>query len=301
MLGGVPLVFYIAQLCDFCVFGFAFCSGYGHMVQHRSDDQYIKRLKRLLSVLCNYWLILLVFSVISIIAGQSAYMPGNVCTFIMAVLTLENSYNGAWWYMFAYMLLVIISPLLLKIVEKNHPIIVLEIGFVIYCVAYYIRFDVLTSNWLLLKFGPFGMTLFEYLMGAECCKLQIFTKVFAIWKKLSKPVRWIISVVLMAAMLYGRTKVVQNLFVAPLSGFIVMILFHFWQKPKMVQEIFLLIGRHSTNIWLTHMFFYLAPFNDFVYFMKYPLLIFMFMIAITVSLSVFLQRLEKPIHRKIMG
>ena len=31
---GYPLSFYIAQLCDFCVFGFAFCSGYAHMVQY---------------------------------------------------------------------------------------------------------------------------------------------------------------------------------------------------------------------------------------------------------------------------
>lgn len=27
---GIPLSYYIAQLCDFCVFGFAFCSGYAH-------------------------------------------------------------------------------------------------------------------------------------------------------------------------------------------------------------------------------------------------------------------------------
>ena len=34
MLQGVPLVFYPAQFGDFCVFAFAFCSGYGHMVQY---------------------------------------------------------------------------------------------------------------------------------------------------------------------------------------------------------------------------------------------------------------------------
>ena len=37
---GVPLCFYIAQLSDFCVFGFAFCSGYGHMVNYGKKGFY---------------------------------------------------------------------------------------------------------------------------------------------------------------------------------------------------------------------------------------------------------------------
>ena len=31
-VGGVPLSFYLGQLSDFCVFGFAFLSGYAHML-----------------------------------------------------------------------------------------------------------------------------------------------------------------------------------------------------------------------------------------------------------------------------
>lgn len=30
---GIPLSFYVGQLADFCVFGFAFLSGYAHMIQ----------------------------------------------------------------------------------------------------------------------------------------------------------------------------------------------------------------------------------------------------------------------------
>lgn len=297
--GGVPYSFYIAQLSDFCVFGFAFLSGYAHMMQYGQKAYYKRRLKGLLSVFCSYWLILIVFSIVGIAIGQGDYMPGNPQKFILNALTLESSYNGAWWYMFTYALLVLISPVLLKWVKRIHPIIVLGIGFVIYCVAYYVRFKLGYSNWILSKFGPFGMTLFEYLLGALALQYQVFTHLYKIWEKIPKTVRWLLAALLMLGMLYVRTKVVPSLFVAPVTGFVVMTLFHFWQKPKLVQKTFLLVGGHSANIWLTHMFFYSVMFKNLVYIAKYPLAVFAFMLAITIPLSMLLQMVEKPLQKRI--
>ena len=45
MLQGVPLVFYFAQFGDFCVFAFAFCSGYGHMAQYEKKKGLVYRAK----------------------------------------------------------------------------------------------------------------------------------------------------------------------------------------------------------------------------------------------------------------
>lgn len=75
---------------------------------------------------------------ISIVVGKSEFMPGSLNKFFMNVLLLENSYNGAWWYMSTYALLVIISPVLLKAVEKYHPLTVLAVGFSLYCATYYV-------------------------------------------------------------------------------------------------------------------------------------------------------------------
>lgn len=297
--GGTPLSFYFGQLSDFCVFGFAFLSGYAHMLQSGQQGYYKRSLKGLLSLLCSYWLILVVFSIVGITIGQGDYMPGSLKKFVLNALTLENSYNGAWWYMFAYAVLVLILPVLMKWVKRSHPIVILGIGFAVYCMAYYARFKLGYSNWFLGKFGPLGMTLFEYLLGALALKYQVFTHLYRIWEKIPKTVRWILTVILIVGMLYGRTKVVPSLFVAPVSGFVVMTLFHFWDKPEFVKKLFLLVGTHSTNIWLTHMFFYSCLFKNFVYTAKYPLLIFIFMLAITISLSVILKLIEKPIQHQI--
>ena len=227
-------------------------------------------------------------------------MPGSLKKFIMNFLTLDNSYNGAWWYMFAYAVLVIISPMLLKCVKKFHPIIVLSIGFLVYCAAYYIRFNLGYSNWFLGKLGPFGMTLFEYLLGAECCKLKVFTKIHKIWIKVPKVARYILAIIMIIAMLYARTSLVPSLFVAPITGFAIVTLFHFWEKPEFVKKVFLTVGKHSTNLWLTHMFFYSVMFVNLVYIAKYPLLIFAFMLAITLSISFVLQTLERPLKKFII-
>lgn len=295
---GVPLSFYIGQLSDFCVFGFAFLSGYAHMKQFNHEGYYKRRLKGLLSVFCTYWLVLIVFSVVGIVVGQGDYMPGSIRKFVLNALTIESSYNGAWWYMFTYVILVLISPVVLKCVHKWNPFILLGVGFGVYCAAYYVRFRV-TGGWLLMKFGLLGMTLFEYLLGALALKYQIFTRIFEMWDQIPKLGRGVLAAGLLMGLLYGRTKIVPSSFAAPISGFAVMTMFHFWKKPKLVRKIFLLVGRHSTNIWLTHMFFYLNLFENFVYLAKYPILVLAFMLIITIPLSMLLQWTNKPVQNII--
>lgn len=291
-LGGIPLSFYISQLSDFCVFGFAFCSGYAHMFLAKEDNYYRKRLKGVWSLLCNYWLILIIFCIISILIGQADFMPGSIGKFLANALTLDNSYNGAWWYMFTYIVLVLISPVVLKLVDKLHPIGVMIIGFLIYCCAYYVRFYFETGNWFLTKFGPFGMTFFEYLIGAVCYKTRMITKIYSIWKKIPTLLRGIVAGVLVVGMLYGHTKIIPSLFIAPVTGSVVMLLFHFWKKPNLVQRFFLMIGKHSTNIWVIHMFFYANIFKGFVYIAKYPVLIYGLMLGVTLMASVLLMQIN---------
>jgi hypothetical protein len=288
-------------MSDFCVFGFAFCSGYGHMAISNQNGYYKKLLKKLLVLLLNYWLIIALFSVVSVISGSGDFMPNSVSTLLGNIFLYNITYNGAWWYMYAYVLLVLISPLLIKAVKKFNPVLVLLVGGLVYCGAYYLRFRIEPNDLILSKLGPFGMTLFEYVIGCVFYKTKMFSKVFEIWKKIPKFLQIIASLILLVAILIGHTLVVPSLFVAPATGIIIITLFHFWNKPLFIKKTFLFIGKHSTNIWLTHMFFYLILFKNLVYIAKYPLLIFLFMIVITSLLSIVIQAVEKPIVKKILA
>lgn len=296
---GIPLSFYIGQLSDFCVFGFAFCSGYAHMKMCEQQDFYKRRLKGLARLLIKYWIIIAVFSIISIIIGSSAFMPGSLMTLLGNVFLFDISYNGAWWYMWVYALIVLISPLILKFVKKAHPVLVLAIGFVVYCAAYYVRFDVQTANYFVSRFGPFGMTVFEYLVGCVCYKIQFFSRLHKKWAMFPPMLRTVISVFILVGLLLFRTLGIQSLFVAPFSGMLIITIFQFWEKPELIKKLFLLVGEHSTTIWLTHMFFYLYLFKNLVYSAQYPLLIFCFMLLITISISTGLEFIERPLFKKL--
>lgn len=296
---GIPLSFYFAQLSDFCVMGFAFCSGYAHMKLYGTQNYYKKRMKGLLTLYTRVWLILIVFSIISLVVGKGAEMPKDPMTFFMNVTTLWTSYNGAWWYIFIYAILVGASPIILKIMKSYRTSIVICVSFVIYCVSYYFRFEHPIDNWFISRAVLFGMTLWEYLIGAACFKHHWFQKIRDFCEKQNSGLVYTIYVVLFFGMLIGHTLVVANVIVAPITGVVILYLFWVCEKPKIVSQFFLQIGKHSTNIWLIHMFFYLTLFKNLVYMVKFPPLIYIFMICITVVISILLNIMHRPIQMAI--
>ncbi len=295
---GHPLSMYIAQLSDFCVMGFAFCSGYAHYVLSEQEHYYKNRLKSLLKLMIRYWVVLIVFTLISILVNKQDYMPGSLKSFLLNVI-LFSSYNGSWWFLFSYVVIVLTSPLLLQFIKKSPLWLLVLCGGALYCLSYYYRFNIPNQNMFQSKFGPLGMTIVEYAMGYVAAKYQYFTIAGNIWNKIAKPVRIALSVIAVLAMLLTRTLVVPSLFVAPATGMAVITLFHLWKKPASVEKLFLFVGKHSTHIWLTHMFFYLYLFNGLVYKAIYPLAIFVFMIVITVLISIILNYIEEAIYSMV--
>lgn len=100
-------------------------------------------------------------------------------------------------------------------------------------------------------------------------------------------------------MLLGHTLLVRNIIVAPATGLVLIMILKFCPKSKFVEKTLLFFGKHSTNIWLTHMFFYLVVFKDLVYSARYPILIYIFMLAICVTVSFVINLIYNPLNAKI--
>lgn len=242
----------------------------------------------------NFWLVLVVSSIISIIIGTADFMPQSVSAFLGTAFLYDMHFNGAWWYLWAYVLLVLFSPLILRAVKKLPLIPVLAISFLVYCAAFYVRFQTSTDNWLLLKFGPFGMTLFEYVLGCLAAKYMFFTKTGSVVKKIPLALRVCLSCGLFVFLFFARTFLIPSTFFTPFSGAIIFLIFIFWKKSKWVETVFLFFGKHSTNIWLTHMFFITSLW---VYIAKYPVLIFAFMLLITIPISFVISYVMKGVSK----
>lgn len=238
-LFGKPLIFYVAQLSDFCVMGFAFCSGYALYKQFQGMElrkYYKKRIKSLWILLANYWIILFIFTVISLFIGNGENMPGTLSEFMGNFLTANTTYNGAWWYLFIYILLVILSPMIFTICDWL-PVIVSTIGLlIIYFSAYYVRFKLMPSNWFLIKYGLFGMTLAEFCIGVFFLKGNWLELLSRIIKRIPRWGRIIGSIVIWCGLLIGHTLIVSSLFVAPITGIVIIVLFTLWENQNLLSR-----------------------------------------------------------------
>ena len=303
-LFNIPLCYYIGQFGDFCVMGFAFCSAYGHCaILEKSPNNYYKgRVKSILQLLITFWTVLCIFSVISILIGNGNSMPGSINTFLGNVFLYRLSYNGAWWYILTYIFLVLTSKPVIKFVYRINYIPAIILLAVIYTIAYYFRFrnpapfnNVILDECVRQLF-LYGMTISEYCIGVLFYKYDILSKAEDIFKNHKA---WKIFLILMVLLIsaMGRTLFIRSLYVAPVTGMLVIICFHLFIKEN---RIFHFVGIHSTNMWLTHMFFYEVLFTNFIFYLRYPIVIFAGMVSLTILVSKILKLIQDPL-KKIVG
>ena len=301
-IGNTPFVYYVGLFGDCCVVMFCFCSGYAHQLIYESKQQPYKTIvKRLPAFIINFWVICIIFSVIGLITGNE-HIPGSLQTFIRNMLLYRMSYNGAWWFVVTYILICLFSFAMLKLVKKS-SVFSLILFSVIYVVSYLIRFHIIniTTDWtsfntLISSLSPTGTSLLPYIVGAVFYKHKIFTALRKTTDRINKHLLNLLLLFFMSAMFVAHAFV-ESLFVAIFTGIGTIICFNLWQKSKTIIKLFSFIGKHSTNIWLTHMFFYLVIFKNFVFIVKYPLLCFILMMLITICVSVIINFILKHIYK----
>ena len=111
---------------------YLFCSGYGLAIISKNKNLDIKdNIIRVLKLLINYWIVLIGFVIVGCLLGNENY-PGSSKEFLMNFLLLSKSYNGAWWFLQTYIILVMLSKSIINIVEKNNTVVIFFISRLIY-------------------------------------------------------------------------------------------------------------------------------------------------------------------------
>ena len=296
-IGNIPFIYYLGLLADATVPMYCFCMGYSHYLSAKKDDHgfFKSNLKRLLSFMINYWIIVILISIAGFAVG-SYPIPKTPLIFLGNFFTIITTYNGAWWFVKTYIMFVFLSPILYRLSKKCHYMILLPIMFVLYTGAYIVRFGDFPASdiihWFLDLISRFGTSLFPYIIGMVFCKHDVFTKIKE-KIKVNKIVSFLIFMIIFVGCLIGHIML-KPLYFSVFFATAIIIAFNFWQKPRIIIAIFSFLGEHSTNIWLTHMFFYLYPFDNFVFTAKYPILILLLMLAVTVACSYLLKLINKP-------
>lgn len=282
---------------------YCFVSGYAHYLQ-ASKAEFGQRWKHLLRFMLTYWVVVALFSLIGLLVGDAA-IPGSISDFLLNCLTVKG-YNGAWWYVNIYILLVALQPLSCRFAEHCPAWAALLLAFVFYTVGYGIRFwgwlgcDSAVLSWLVLRFGLLGTSYFPYVIGMLFCRGQVIS---ALRRRLrdagiSRGLMYICSAAVFVGMLVMH-GIVQTLFVAVITATVTIVLLCVCPMPNRITDLLCYLGEHSANIWLVHMFFYLVLFKDFVFCAKYPIPVLGLLLAVSLAVSYIIKWLSKPLLKLV--
>lgn len=261
------------------------CAGFAQKLLFENNRSCLRsRLTRILKLMFNYWIILIIFSVLGMFFDGSGGIPGSLESFLKSIVLL-HSYNGAWWYLNTYVIMLLIPPAILFFPVRKLKL----IPGVILCGSLHILLYVAGKlGWFPVEgnLGPFidfiqkeidnllNILPFVWL-GGFFCKYQVMEKVAALFEKyvsgkLRNPVLLFTAIITFVA-----ANVIHKAIIMGVVAVIVFMLFNLWKKGAVTQKIMLFLGQHSMNIWLVHMFFYAYFLKDLVLTLKYPVPMFL--------------------------
>ena len=255
-----PLIYYISFIFDACVPIYCFCSGYALYLKNAVSLK--DNLKSYMKLLLNFWIILLMTCLAGFLL-HSENIPGSFGDFLGTLLLYDIHYVGAWWFMQTYLLLIITAPFIIKIVNKQNTLLtILEITG-IYVVSYYFRMVHPTGNYFVNIAVLYGTSLFSFVIGMLFYKYKIITKIRMLLQK-SKYQNLIGLLILLFTTICHA--VVKTMAIAPITALMIIIGFATFNiSNNVIRKILLFFGNHSTNIWLTHMQFYMIFCKDIVF------------------------------------
>lgn len=300
-INDVPLVYYIGLVGDACRPIYLFVTGYAfYIIMNKSNEAVItNNIKRILKLFINYWIVFLIFVPIGFLIGREQIFSPDITKLILNFVGLSNSYNGAWWFLQVYIIFLLLSPILIKVVAKYNLVTLFLISGAIYFVCYVQRF----KN--IIDFGDYplsvevirilvllGTSQLSFILGSLFAKEKIFTKLYCKFHNIKfKNTFCLLGLV----SIIGFHGIIESAIIAPINGISIICLYMMIDKNVILQKTLDFISDHSTNIWLTHMFFYSTIFTKVVFAPKYPLFIFIWLILLCIFSSYIIKALTKPI------
>ncbi|ASN05977.1 acyltransferase family protein [Virgibacillus necropolis] len=299
LINGVPLIYYIGLFGDACVPIYLFASGYGLSFSLTKGNSSRKNGKRIFKLLINFWIILLMFIGIAFLTGNTEAFPGGIKEFLLNFSLLSNSYNGAWWYLQTYVILVLLASPIIKWVKRNRSIAVLIISGFIYLITYIQRIkhviDLGDNTILIMLVNAivlFGTSQLAFVIGIIFAKEKIYSKLYNKVNTRRFKNTWCGIGMITLVIIHG---LYESMIIAPFTAVLFICLFCLMDKKEFIQKVFTFFGNHSTNIWLTHMFFYISFFPGLIFVPKYPVFIYLWLFTLCLITSFAINLIYKPV------
>lgn len=163
-----PLLISLGKAGKVCVAIFTFISGYGLYLSLSGNNNYYSILAKIKNVFFHFWITTIPILIILFFTGL---IPFNIMEFLKNITCINNSYNGAWWYLQTYIIYLAIYPSILLIMKKKWSAIILcIISMTIFRYISYIFLGKQMPIHYLLYYFPF------LILGTTFCKYKLLEK-----------------------------------------------------------------------------------------------------------------------------
>ena len=287
--GQIPIEYYLSKFGEICVGIFLFLSGYGLYIQYKDECNMRKNFERILKLYINYWIVIAIFIPIGLFMGIYKL---NIKELVLTITALKPAYNGEWWFITLYIMFVLMYPLIIKIVNNNNKNKILFISFITNIVGF-----IGTKLTYILGYSNLILELITILLGGQFLFiLGIVVAKYSLFDKLSIRINENRKMTIVVTLF---TFIVINIpIIGEISKLILIPIFIF-VLVNMIKEQSILsnLGKHSTNIWLTHSFFCYYLFQDIAFMPKYSLLILIWICVLSIGCSLVINFILGYINR----
>ena len=302
VIDGIPLESYIARYCKVCVALFFFLSAYGMFKSlqknSRRDPQggaaaqvrFVWR--HLVRLLMDFWYIYLIFVPLGICFGvyfwevyQGNVLYGLYDFFCLSFFTRTPSMNSSWWYMSMILAFYLLLPLLGKLTEVCPAVAVAAaLFFMLVPKGFFPRDVSRITEWL----API-------LSGMLFARFDCFERIGR-----CVPRRWqglLLTVPAVAFFAYHRFKAGESVrFDALFALSILLFCYLVLSRIPGLSRVLAWVGGYSGPIYMFHTFVFLLYGKPFIYWFRYPVLIYAVMLALCLLIAVGLRYLKKLIR-----
>ncbi|MEH1768021.1 acyltransferase family protein [Nostoc sp.] len=263
-----------------CVYIFLFLSGYGMFLGYvkAQTSSIIYALKKLKDFYLTYWLYFIIFVPIGIIFFKNVTLWNSdeirylaePHILLKGFLGLSSRYNQEWWFVRLFIAILILSPIYIKLTEKN-PILIASISLLVF--SYHSWLDNYINIIININFCFWQIS---FALGMLCAKINFFES--KIIEKLDRSRTWVIVLILsLCFLIYPILKANYEFLLVPFfiyaSVGVISIL--------KLSQVFSYLGQYSFPLWLVHSFFCYYYFQNIIYALKWSPLVFLVLTSLS--------------------
>lgn len=279
----------IAMFCKICVSLFTFLSGYGIYKSSSIKGCSSKFIyAHLLSLYKYVWIIFIIalpYSVYMHIDYGSEIIYESIYNF----LGLKATINREWWFIAPYAMLLMAFPMIRKVLDKTTNnffsdffVIIIISAFCNYLLQPITEFPImeeLRSSILWDNFNHFLGLLPAFLLGNIIAKHDVLSQIKRNYS--GRLIYCIIALICMLAIFVLRFRNANYDYINAAILIICIVILIPTKPMQQLSKLLVPLGENSTAMWLVHSFFCYYLYPPAVYFLKYPILIFVWLLILS--------------------